>query len=186
MGVKQTVLEAGWTVIGLALMVGLVLIGSLFIEGSVVVSAKLLPWLMWAFWIVLAIDVAIFLPLALIRPTQGFAGMALIYTSYLFGLTLWAWSLLLTYDWWGWVGVVVGLVFAGIGVVPVAMLAALVHGAWLVLGEALFMLVVAYGIRALGTYVTMLAQERALAQATEESEGRLIDVHLDDWHQGHD
>lgn len=186
MRVKQTVLEAGWTVIGLALMVGLVLIGWLFIEGSVVVSAKLLPWLMWAFWIVLAIDVAILLPLALIRPTQGFAGMALIYTSYLFGLTLWAWSLLLTYDWWGWVGVIVGLVFAGVGVVPVAMLAALVHGAWVVLGETLFMLVVVYGTRALGTYVAMRAHERALARAIEDAEGHVIDAHPNDWHRSDD
>lgn len=186
MGVKQSLQGAGGMAIGFAFLGGLVLVIWIFIQGTVAVSTTILPFLVWAFWVVLAIDIVIFLPLSFIRRTQHFAGTAFLYSSYLFGVTLWAWSLVLTYDWWGWVGVVIGLLFVGVGVVPVAMFAALVHAAWAVLGETVFMLAVAYGARTAGRYVAMRAHERAVEQATKEAEGRVIDVHPDDWHRGDD
>lgn len=186
MGYRQSLQGTGGVAIAFAFMAGLFLVVWLFIAGSVAVSAALLPELMWAFWIVLVIDIVVLVPLSFIQRTERFAGTALLYSSYLFGLTLWAWSLLLTYHWWGWFGVVIGLLIVGVGVVPVAMLAALVHGAWAVLGETIFILVVAYGTRALGTYVAMRARERAFAQATKEAGGRVIDVDPDDWHRGDD
>src|SRR5438046_9731864 len=54
--------------------------------------------------------------------------------SYVFGATLWVWSLLLTYTLWGGFWLFIGLFMAGVGVVPLAMIATFFKGMWAELG----------------------------------------------------
>ena len=77
-------------------------------------------------WIVIAIIVVILLPLSLFRATRGFAGAGIIYSSYLFGLTTWFLGATVTFATWGWTGLLIGLVIAGVGVVPTGILAAFI------------------------------------------------------------
>src|SRR5437870_4460788 len=111
------------------------LISVLLIYGTLWVSATIYPWLVAINGFVLVALVLLLLPLAGFRKTRGFSGLGIVLGSYVFGLTLWVWALLLTFQIWGWFAVVIGLLIAGIGIVPIAMLATLFSGEWSLLGQ---------------------------------------------------
>ena len=72
----------------------------------------------------IALGIAILLlPLAAFKTTRGFAGLALTIVSYVFGVTAWLYGAACSFAAFGWVGLIIGLLFAGIGVVPLAMIA---------------------------------------------------------------
>lgn len=149
----------GSYILGLCIFAGVILIAVMFVKGGVWLGARAYPWLLLiatlAFWV----TVLIFLPLAIFRRTRVFAGMSTYFASYVFGLTLWFWSLLLTYSLWGIGGVVVGLFIMGIGVVPIAMLASLFNGLWSTLGQLVLLTVITLGSRFLGLYIAMKAAD---------------------------
>jgi hypothetical protein len=55
--------------------------------------------------------------------------------SHLFGLGMWMYGFLVTYDLWGGTGIFVGLLLGGIGGVPLAIIAAALKQMWTVVGE---------------------------------------------------
>jgi hypothetical protein len=71
--------------------------------------------------------------------------------STVFGAMTWVCGLGVTYEAWGIGGVIVGLVFAGVGIVPVAMLAVLLQGEWQALIVFVIFIVLTFGLRALGS-----------------------------------
>jgi len=110
-------------------------------------SAKLLPWFSVLTWIAFALVVFILLPLAIPRATRRFSSVALFVASYVFGATLWMEGLLLTLAIWGGVAVFIGLFLAGVGVVPIAMLATLLKGMWAPLVELVLLTIMTFGTR---------------------------------------
>ena len=104
-----------------------------FVKGGAWVGEKVLPVLLWfskhALWLA-----ATCLVLALVPSWRGAAGFWLSICSIVFGLTLWLIGFIVTYEHWGVVGVAIGIFLFGIGVVPVAMVASLVNGSWVMLG----------------------------------------------------
>jgi hypothetical protein len=67
-------------------------------------------------------------PLLIFRPLRPIIAVAMMYLSYMWGLYLWiaAFGYLLRN--WGWLPVIIGIFLAGVGVVPVALFMALIHG----------------------------------------------------------
>ncbi len=120
------------------------------IEGGVWLGTKILPWLAWALWIVLVIDFVVFLPMALFDKTKLVAAVALVISSYIYGLTVWLWGLIITYFTWGAIGVIIGLVIAGVGVVPMALLASLIGSHWATLIQLLLLVFFTFGSRVVG------------------------------------
>jgi hypothetical protein len=57
-------------------------------------------------------------PLTLFRPTRPWAGIALLIGSWVFGVATWLLGAGLSFSYFGWLGLILGLVFFGIGVVP--------------------------------------------------------------------
>ena len=145
--------NVGWTILGLGGFAIAILIPVLFILGGVWIAEYVLPWLAPIMWLVLAFDLIVLLPLAVFKKTRGYAGIGLYLSSYIFGLTLWLFGLLLAYFMWGFVAVFIGLALAGVGVVPVAMLATLFNGEWGVLGLLVLFTIITFGARALGTHL---------------------------------
>jgi hypothetical protein len=72
------------------------------------------------------IVVFILLPMALFRATRSVAGTGIFFLSYLFGITTWFIGATVTFATWGWLGLLIGLLIAGIGVVPIGILAAFI------------------------------------------------------------
>lgn len=150
----------GEVILGIGGFLLLVLMGALLLNGTVWVGEHVIQWLMDLGWWVLAIDLFILLPFGLFRKTGMFGGLAMYYSSFVFGLTLWFLGLLLTYFAWGFLGVIIGLVIFGVGVVPVAMLAMLLHGEFFSLLVLVVLTVLTFGSRALGIYLAARAEEK--------------------------
>ena len=109
----------------------------------------------------LALAVAIFvlLPLTIWRKTRGAVGAGLLITSYIFGLTTWLLGAAVTFGSFGWFGLIIGLLFLGVGVVPLAIIGAIFKldngGLALVL---FVMVVVTFGARFGGAYAASKAE----------------------------
>jgi uncharacterized protein YacL len=108
-------------------------------------------------------------PISLIRPTRALAAIGVVIASYVFGVITWCAGLAITYAFWGVTGVIIGLLFAGVGIVPVAMLATLLHGQWVTLIELVILIVLTFGLRALGVWLALKADERAARLALQKA-----------------
>jgi len=156
---REKLKNFGYYIFGIAGLFLLLLLGILMIRGVVWVGEHMLQWLINFGWIVLAINILILLPLGLFRKTGIVGGIGMCISSYVFGLTLWFLGLLLTYFTWGFLGVFIGLVLAGVGVVPVAMLAMLVNGEFFILVVLVVLTILTFGTRVLGIYLVSRAEE---------------------------
>jgi hypothetical protein len=154
----------GFGVLGLIAITAMLFLVGLLIGGASWLSNHLLPWFMLASTITFIVLILILLPLSAFRHTRSFAAVAILYASFLFGVTVWMDGLLTTEALWGTWAVIVGLCFAGVGIVPIGMLAALFHGKWSVLGELIVFTVLTFASR---FYAIWLGEhdERALQKA---------------------
>ena len=107
-------------------------------------AGKLLPFLGLAV-VCLFIGAVLVLPLYAFRRTRGFVALVLWLFTRVLGLTLWVWSLLVALVLWGWWAVVTGILLAGVGIVPVALLAACFEGHWGVFFQMLATTIVVIG-----------------------------------------
>ena len=87
---------------------------------------------------------------AAIRPIRGICGFALYVASFAIGLDVWFWSLVTVHDLWGTVAVVIGLLLAGVGVAPMALIATVIHGDWTTFAYILINLMIVYFCRMAG------------------------------------
>lgn len=151
MSVKSVISSIGTYALGLAMLLVIIALPVLFIVGGVVVGEKILPWLILLSMLTFAFNIVILLPLALIPPTRGWAGLGFFISSFVFGITGWFMGLLFTWILWGGLAVAIGLFIMGIGVVPIAMLATLFNGMWAEFGILVLAVVLTFGLRILGT-----------------------------------
>jgi hypothetical protein len=131
-------------------LVGIVMLALMFLRGGVWLGEQALPYFLWLAGIALGVVVIVLLPMAAFHQTQRLAAKGLLYASAIFGITLWVQGLVLTYNLWGGGAVLVGLFFVGVGVVPMAMLAALLAEMWSALGQLLLLAMLTYGTRHFG------------------------------------
>lgn len=142
----------GGFIITIGIFLGVLFLAMFFIKGGVWLGGIVLPWFSIIMWLVFILDIIIFLPLGIFKKTKSVSAFGLVISSYVYGLTLWLWALLLTYLIWGTVAVFIGLFIAGIGVVPVAILATAFEGEWAITGQIILLLVLTFSARMLGFY----------------------------------
>ncbi|MFB6182227.1 MAG: hypothetical protein ABEJ24_05025 [Candidatus Magasanikbacteria bacterium] len=150
---KENVESFGWMILVLIFLIVFYFIATLFLEGSVWLGSKIIPWLAKAGGILFLVQLFVFTPLAFFRKTKAWSGIAIFYSSYLYGATLWLLSAITAYSLWGAGALIIGLMIFGVGVLPVAFLASLIHGEWLFLGGLTFMTFLTFGSRFLGAYL---------------------------------
>lgn len=158
---KETLKNIEYFALGIGVLILLVILSALTIKGAVWVGEHVLQWLINFAWLVFAIDLLILLPLGLFKRTGIVGGIGMSISSYIFGLTLWFFGLLLTYFIWGFWGVFIGLLLGGVGVVPVAMLAVLLNGDFTTLGILILLTIFTFGTRVLGIYLAVRAEENS-------------------------
>lgn len=95
----------------------------------------------------------------MVRDVRQSYGNYLMLLSYLLGLTLWLLSLVIVHDFWGGIGIVIGLFLAGIGIVPLSMIAAGVHGEWKLVGHLLLAVFFIFLCRYGGTVIAAYSEE---------------------------
>jgi len=164
----------GGFIFGIAILIGIILLAMFFIKGGVWVGSKVLPWLSIIMWILFVVDIIIFLPLGIFKKTKGIASFGFYLSAYVYGLTIWVWSLLLTYFFWGALAVFIGLFIAGIGVIPTAILATALNGELIVTGQIVLLLIFTFVTNMLGNYFAEKAEESFKKDAIKEVEGEEI------------
>lgn len=158
--IVTSIKNAGIVILGLAAFVAL-LFGAVFlIMGTAFIGEKLLPYLMTASLLTLVLCVVIFLPLSLFRVTRIVALWGFFIASYIFGLGVWMYGFLVTYELWGGIGIFIGLFLGVVGVVPLGIIAAALHGIWYYVGELVFGLVLTYGARAFALFLMKTLEPR--------------------------
>lgn len=95
-------------------------------EWVIETSIKFYTFLIPFSWIALIIVLLIFLPLAFWRKTRKFSGIGFIIASFLIGATTWFLGAAVSFAAFSWFGLIVGLLFFGIGVVPLGIIGAFV------------------------------------------------------------
>src|SRR5262249_13546828 len=142
-------------VLGIGMSVGLVILGLMYIQGIGWVSVRIYEYLVVVNSIVFLLSLFIFLPCAIFRLTRKIAAFGLYGASYVFGITVWIYGFLVTYAAWGLVGVFIGLVFGGVGVVPLGMIAGGLHGEWDVVGQLVLGIALTFGARAIALWLAV-------------------------------
>jgi hypothetical protein len=158
---KHTLQAIGGFLLMISILTAVGLLAAFFIKGSLSVSEVLYPWLSLISAIAFFICILLLLPLAIFQKTRAFSGLGLFIASHIFGAGLWVWAFLLTYSIWGATALFIGLFLAGIGVVPIAMLATLFNGEWSIFGQLVLLLVFTFGSRSLGYYLVEKGDEQS-------------------------
>lgn len=156
---KEKFKSLGSVLLGIGIFIGIILLAAFLIEGGVWLSEILYPWLTIISAIAFFVSILILSPLAFFKKSRGFSGLGFYIVSYIFGASLWVWAFLLTYALWGATALLIGLFLAGVGVVPIAMLATLFHGEWSIFGQLVLLLIFTIGSRMLGIYLADKAEE---------------------------
>jgi hypothetical protein len=160
---RESIKGLGVGVLGLGILGILLLLAVLFTRGVVWAAEKLMPWLAWASAVALLVCVLL-LPLCIFRRTRPWAGIGYFAASYAFGAMLWAYACLFVVSTWGYAALIIGLLFYGIGVVPIAILAAVFHGEWSALWQVLLSIALTFGTRGLGAW--LMSKSKRTEQAT--------------------
>ena len=142
---------------GIAIGAAVLSIPVVLLFGASWASEKISPWLKPMFGWTLLACLLVLVPTAFFRASRGFSAIGFLCASYIFGFVLWICSFLLVLDLWGMFAVVVGLLMAGIGIVSVAILAALFHADWESLGGLAIMIGATFGVRFLSVWLASKA-----------------------------
>lgn len=104
----------------------------------------------------------ILLPLSIFKKTRTISCYGLMIASWIFGANLWVFSFLITYFYWGFWGVFLGLfLLNGTGVAPIALIASVFHSNWSYVGNIIYLCVLTFGSRFLSIYLAGKIDEEA-------------------------
>lgn len=117
--------------IGIIFFIPLILLIITFISGiewywNNIMNSNILHYIFWGTLILFVIG----LFLAFIKPARFVGSTIMFITSYVFGAITWLFSLGIAWALWGLISVIIGLFIAGVGVLPVAILASIFTGNW--------------------------------------------------------
>ena len=143
----------GKVVLYLVVMLAVIFVLFVLIRGGVSIAEHVIPILIHVATIATSIDILILVPLAFFRKSRPISAIGLMISSYVFGISVWGLGFLVTYAFWGGGAVFVGLLIFGVGVVPMGIVAALLHGAWGAVGNLLYGIAITYGARFLAIYL---------------------------------
>lgn len=145
MSIVETAKGLGGFVIGLIGLVLVVVIAALLLYGVVWVA----DWLKTLFWVLaklaLSVQILVLIPMSAFRRTRGvsLAGMSIASVVYL--ILVFVASTVLAYQNFGIMGLVLGLMGAGVGVIAVGIVSALINGMWVEAADVAIVLVIWVG-----------------------------------------
>jgi hypothetical protein len=160
--IKEFLKSIGGLVLGIVLLVAALTLVELFLYGSAWLSEKVLPVLNLIFVVTFVILLVVFLPLSIFRKCRGWCATAFVLWSYLCGLSLWMFSLLVTLNLWGYIAAIIGLLFMGVGILPVALLACIFKGEWSMFFQLIVQFILLFAARIYGFYLAGKAEEEVI------------------------
>jgi len=151
------------TLISFSLDPGQSLEGVLRWEGSVTWMESVLPTLQHAVVVICYYWIAALLPASAFRRMHPLIGSALRLSSWFIGGVCWWQSFIVTYRLLGLLSVATGLLFAGVGVVPIALFASASRGQWNIFGNLMITLNLTLAARILARIIAKRAARMRLA-----------------------
>jgi hypothetical protein len=113
----------------------------------------------------LLVCIVILLPLSIFRATRKFACLGLYVASIIFGASIWLTGFLVTWTYFGGLGVFIGLVMGLVGIVPLGIVAAMFNSDWSAVSFLLLGLVLTFGARGLSIWLASLVDRAAYETA---------------------
>lgn len=168
---ESVVGKTGSLAFSAAVIAAIFLVIGLFLHGMVWASDKALPWLIGAGQASFAICAFVFLPLCIFGKTRPWAGFGFFMASYILGAELFAYCCVVAFAIWGYVGLILGVMLGGIGVIPIALLAAAFAAIrhrteWGLFGDILLGIFLTFGTRLLGIHLSTSSPRQRLGSAT--------------------
>lgn len=142
----ETLKGIGSFLFGITIFIGLI-IGAIFIFSFGAKASEVIAPYVWGVSIVLFFANIITLLWAIFPKARGVVSIILYLSSYVYGLAGWIYGFLITLVFWGWLAIIIGLFLAGVGVVPIGMLASIFHGRWDIFLTLLVLVIITYGTR---------------------------------------
>jgi hypothetical protein len=155
-GVMETLKGIGGFFVAICVLMLFVGVGVTLFAGVTWAAVHLTDYAITASSVVLAVCVVVLLPLSLFRATRIIAVWGFMIASYVFGASVWLAGFLVTLFYFGTVGVIIGVVFCFVGVVPVGILAATIHADWENTGFLILGLFLTFGSRSLAVWLASL------------------------------
>ncbi len=163
----------GLSAVGIVVLLAIIAVPVLLLFGAAKFSVWTLGWMPDLIGIAALVSLAL-IPLAIIPAMRGVASSLLGFASLLFGISLWLYSLASTYIEWGMLGVILGVLLAGIGVVFTGVLAALFSANWGVLGNIAALLALTIATRFVATFLRASALRETLRKRVQENPSEAI------------
>lgn len=145
---------AGIILAGIVGAAALIFLLAVYIAGLLWISKNVLYYLNIAAIVAFAACVFVLLPLALFRSARRISAYGFFVSSVIFGVATWILGFLVTFEHWGATGLIAGFLLAGVGVVPLGMLASAFHAVWPQVGDLALGLVLTFGARAIAFSLT--------------------------------
>jgi uncharacterized protein DUF4339 len=143
----------------------------LYLYEEIWVTDQLIRYAIWAAGLGIVLMPVVVLPLAFIKATKKASAFGLLASSYVFGTCMWMMGTLTAYFYWGFKGLMVGILLFGIGVVPIGLLAGLLNADWTVVMIIGMGMMLTYGAR-----VGAFWLEAFLNAAEENVASKMIDA----------
>ena len=158
----------GSCLIFVVVLAGILTVTAILLKGLTWVSEILAPFLFPVFLLTLLFAL-ILIPLALIRNSRGLAAIGYLIASNVCSAILFIDALLATWALWGMFAVVFGLLAAGVGIVPVSILAVIFNQRWLVLLDLVILIACTAGFRFLAGWLATKADQEAWNPSAQAS-----------------
>lgn len=178
--ILEKIKSIGYSVLGILIMGAFFLLAYLFFTGGIALGIKILPWLFNITGFVFLVDILILLPLLMLNKTRSITSIGLLISSYIFGVTLWFWGLILTFYYWGFLAVIIGLFIFGVGVVPIALLATIINTEWSLVGQIILMILFTYGSRYYAFHIAKKIDEDYYIETSQVIDREIISENEDE------
>jgi uncharacterized protein len=162
----RTLKGAGIILAGIVGAAAFIFLFAAYVFGLLWVSKNVLDYLNIAATIAFATCVFVLLPLSLFRVTRSFSAYGFYISSVIFGVSTWILGFLVTFQHWGAMGLILGVILGGVGIVPIGILASAFNSVWPQVGDLTLGLVVTFCARMIAV---MLAQRVDRDQASIDS-----------------
>ena len=113
----------------------------------------LFRWLEIAVVVCSWVCILVLLPMFLFKKLRKWVGVILFNMSYLTGFACWIFSFIVTYRTLGTLWLIVGLLFLGVGVFPLAIFGIIMRGLWSTLPDLLFAIALMLAPRFVGLWI---------------------------------
>lgn len=155
---KETAIGVAGCLLYLVFAIGGIALLVLLFRGMGWITENVYPWTIVISQIALFIIMPISLILSIFRKTRGLGSVGILISSYTWGLSLWVWSLIIAYSLAGTFWLIFGILLGGIGIVPIALIAALIASKWFIALQITLSAIVIFAVRGFSIFLAARAE----------------------------